>query len=269
MEIEKLKERIEKKEIQITKIDKRINKWASKCTKDEQDAIKELWDKKYAAFANWAKEYGVANGGDEYELWSAYRDKFEAVTQLNNYKNALQFEEAKAGEEKIKVLMDFLADWKAKVIEYIENNVEKAKEYYKLSSEYADLHNNRWKYLENHTREEFNTKLKELSEKSKKVQKQIDPLTLQAYNVYNDTLNYNYLNKELDKDVEAKYFNMVSRVTKIVGNITDASGLHIGKDGNINGIIVGDLGKARLETIGAGGYNIQVYHFRLLVKPIR
>ena len=66
-----------------------------------------------------------------------------------------------------------------------------------------------------------------------------------------------------------RYNELVDKVTKYTGEITDVSDLHIGRDGTLNGIVEGQSGKARIETIGAGGYNIQCYHYRCLVHPIK
>ena len=57
----------------------------------------------------------------------------------------------------------------------------------------------------------------------------------------------------------------MNRISIVVGVITDASGLFIGKTGGIEGLIRGTIGVARIETIGAGGYNIQCFHYRTLV----
>ena len=62
---------------------------------------------------------------------------------------------------------------------------------------------------------------------------------------------------------------MIDQVSEKIGEITDASHLSIGEKGEINGIIVGTNGKAKIETIGAGGYNIQRYHFRTLVHKLK
>ena len=72
----------------------------------------------------------------------------------------------------------------------------------------------------------------------------------------------------LSSEVNKKRADFYARCYKVVGDITDASSLHVGKNGSINGTIVGKLGKAVVETIMAGGYNVQVLHYRVLVTPL-
>ena len=72
MDIDVLKDRIAKKEVQIGKIDKRIKKWAAGCSAEAHEAIKNL-DSKYPAFVAWRKENNAPESGNEYELWSAYK----------------------------------------------------------------------------------------------------------------------------------------------------------------------------------------------------
>lgn len=73
--------------------------------------------------------------------------------------------------------------------------------------------------------------------------------------------------------VDALILNLVTRTVEITGQITDAKYLRVESDNNgysiINGIVIGEKGKARVESIGAGGYNIQRYHIRVLVKEVR
>ena len=77
------------------------------------------------------------------------------------------------------------------------------------------------------------------------------------------------LDKELEQEKNRKYDFIIERVNKIVGQITDATGLRIGAKNDLNGVIIGSRGKAHVETIGAGGYNIQCYHFRTLIKELK
>lgn len=77
------------------------------------------------------------------------------------------------------------------------------------------------------------------------------------------------LDKDLNREVELKYDDLINRANKVVGQITDASNLSVGPKGELDGIIEGTKGKARIETIGAGGYNIQIFHYRVLIHPIK
>lgn len=72
--------------------------------------------------------------------------------------------------------------------------------------------------------------------------------------------------KYLRKEADQKEDEIAIRVQKKCGKILDASDLKIGKNGTINGTIIGEKGTAHVETIVAGGYNIQQLHFRVLIK---
>lgn len=87
------------------------------------------------------------------------------------------------------------------------------------------------------------------------------------------------LNKILAQEKQAKYEDLCNRISAVVGEIQDVSNLSIGNQrGELNGIVMGSKGSARVETIGAGGYNVgeivnvrqgQVFHYRVLVHKIK
>ncbi|MCY9738158.1 hypothetical protein M5X17_31185 [Paenibacillus alvei] len=78
-----------------------------------------------------------------------------------------------------------------------------------------------------------------------------------------------WLEKILEEERRAKLFDLIRRINEIVGTITDAAYLRISEKGNLDGFIVGEKGKAQVLTIGAGGYNVQVFHYRTLVHEIK
>ena len=57
---------------------------------------------------------------------------------------------------------------------------------------------------------------------------------------------------------------MADRLKTEFGDIISTT-LYLGADGNVNGVIQGSKRTARIETIFAGGYNIQCLHTRLLI----
>ncbi|AZJ44162.1 hypothetical protein [Bacillus velezensis] len=73
----------------------------------------------------------------------------------------------------------------------------------------------------------------------------------------------------LDSEAYVKKVKLLSRIKKEVGQITNAADLYISNNGEINGIVHGEKGSINVETVSAGGINVQCFHYRVLVKPVR
>lgn len=78
----------------------------------------------------------------------------------------------------------------------------------------------------------------------------------------------NALDKELEKEKNNKLLDLMNRITSITGVIANATDLTISSSGDINGVIEGEKGNCIVNTIGAGGYNIQCFHYRVLVRKV-
>lgn len=70
------------------------------------------------------------------------------------------------------------------------------------------------------------------------------------------------------KEADNKYKKLIASIENKAGTIVDAAGLSVAKDGTINGLIVGEKETVRLETIKAGGHNVQCLHFRTKVSIV-
>jgi len=77
-----------------------------------------------------------------------------------------------------------------------------------------------------------------------------------------------YLENDIKKDVDAKRQIFMTRIKDKTGEIYSTM-LRIGMNGEINGIVRGEKGAVTVKTIGAGGWNIQKLHFRVLVKEYK
>ena len=69
-----------------------------------------------------------------------------------------------------------------------------------------------------------------------------------------------------NEDTATAYMkDLVHRIKNKVGEITNMKNIHFSGKA-LNGFVEGTLGTAYIETILAGGYNIQRLHYRVLVK---
>lgn len=94
---------------------------------------------------------------------------------------------------------------------------------------------------------------------------------------YDDIYNFAYktdeqIHKSNEQDAKILILNLYNRVKAITGEVTDWAGIRaeIGTWGGtvLNGVVIGKEGRARVESIFAGGYNIQRLHVRVLVHEI-
>lgn len=76
---------------------------------------------------------------------------------------------------------------------------------------------------------------------------------------------------EIEKDAKmsAEYFveDIWRRTREEIGEMTDASNVHVSGHA-LNGVFVGTEGKCSVETIVAGGYNIQREHLRAIIHKM-
>lgn len=183
---------------------------------------------------------------DEYQRRHLKSDKESGIKKLEKmeqtlYKYVAQKKKLeRTNIEVIPVIDEFLNIWKEKA----------KKEFIKEMEDFENLRDSRNQYSE---------------EEYKKELEKFDKVTFYLMNMH-PSWRIEELEKLLEEEKFKKLIDLTKRVNKICGKITNADDLLIGNRGDINGIIIGEKGKAEVRTIEAGGYNIQCFHFRVLIR---
>lgn len=176
--------------------------------------------------------------------------------------------------KKIEVIESFLSEWKKKVFDFYTKLREKYQKEMKyenflpdeIRENYLQAKKNNEYYLVNH--EINNEACKKQYECKKEWAKNLNGTAFDLISKYGEGFEER-LQKFLDKEVDNKRYNFVTRIEKKAGEIVDASHLRMGANGEINGIVTGTLESVKVETIYAGGHAVQCLHFRVLVKEIK
>ncbi len=296
MSEQELLDRISKCNDKIAKIQKRIEKWESKKSEEAfikdhapwesenpksiktmQDLINANWERLHNRYAEYTLEEAEVSIRKYYQEWLdncdkeigyANRDLVDVQNTINTYNNRLQLVQEKNARPVIQIFKDFFENWKQEIIEWLEPKIE---QYYDLNSKACELHNNRYsliglgKMFE--TKEEWEEEYKKIRSQERDIRD--IPWVKIALEKGMGKRGLGDFDKYLTNYMNDRYDELVVKVTEHVGNITDVSNLRVGYDGGLNGIIIGDQGKAKVETIVAGGYNIQCRHYRCLVHKLK
>lgn len=258
---EQLQERVSKLEVKIEKTRKAINKYYNSLSEEGKkladNEVGKRWEERKSLNINWDDETNL----DSYYRKSSELREFENT--LNKYKNQIQ---ALEDLIEIPVLREFLNNWKEGVIEY---NI-------RLSDTYKEkLSSINEKYFKNGIISDP-VLSREYSKEINQLDKMFGKYIVDLVRYYRKSKN-EQIKKDIEKEAQKKYEALVDRINNIVGTITNCKYLNIGSNGEINGIIEGDKGKAKVETIEAGGYNEniivnvkhgQCFHYRVLVKEL-
>lgn len=77
-----------------------------------------------------------------------------------------------------------------------------------------------------------------------------------------------FLDAVLEEEKKQKLLTLINSITNITGPITDAKYLYVSESGDLNGVIFGENGVGKVQSFGAGGWNIQCFHYRARVDDV-
>ena len=175
--------------------------------------------------------------------------------------------------EQIPAIEEFLNAWKLKAIEWHEHDFAKLQNYLaEYRSKKEEFRQWRIEQFQNEyiRNKEMFEKEKELGLDYETHQKKLR-IGFNSISIRLLDFRQNWkpeLERLMENEKNAKRRNLIERVKKVVGEITDATGLYIGQNAEINGVVIGTKNSAKVETITAGGYNIQCFHYRVLVHEL-
>lgn len=204
----------------------------------------------------------------EYDERSTAKDLEAARKNLEKYTAQLAQETEKAASRNVPVILEFLDRWQDRVFKFYVNAhpafIEALNDWYKEDSDYCD-----WFNHDSHNATVEERKARRIAHQDAKKEFQATWGWMEQYCDYRHKLDTEKLRKELKQEANRKYDFIIERTNAICGEITDAAGLTIGEKDDLNGFIIGKKGTAKVQTIGAGGYNIQCYHFRTLIHELK
>lgn len=269
----------------VQKAGEKVEKCKGTIARHEKQLVKKLAKVSDlgATLENLSEKREEYRGGDRswdlYEVESKLNDIDGAKKKLRDAEIILENWQEKLNKEIDKVnfinnnapqvIIDFLEDWKNKAYDW---HVKKYEAYQNFKAELDKEVAQAKSEIGNPTYREMERALKEKGLDYKSVQSKkanfAGGTILHMDGIRNEKDRLDWLEKTLQNEKIAKLIDLITRINDIVGTITDASHLRVSQVGNLNGFIDGKKGRAKVETIGAGGYNIQCFHYRTLVHKI-
>lgn len=217
----------------------------------------------------------------ESDLRSANKDLEAAKKSLAKYEEDLATANDKAASRNVPAITEFLNKWKDRMTKYYGGGIHTYYDAKELIHEMFKVDYDRACKASEELRErvygKFETQeveVRGINGRPRKIKTQVKVKDgdLEDFRQYlgerNETEARAKLEKDLTEEYNRKYDFIIERTNEIVKVITDASGLKVGAKGDLNGFIIGTNGTAKVQTIGAGGYNIQCFHFRTLINRI-
>lgn len=237
MKSKELKEKLTTAEAKVEKIKNTIERHKKQAEKKLQIIHKNNWNEK-----------------DKF----SYRSNNEAYWTICEYENKL--DDIKLAERKLKDAEIVITHWSKKLNKQLKLETVYEKEMPEIFKQCQVEFAEEWTKADIKTREyvkkcKQEMEYKEFRKKFKYTQEEMIYKTDEE------------IKKSNMRDAELFIIDLYNRVKVITGEVTNWNNIHYAGKA-LNGTVEGENGKAIVETIGAGGYNIQRYHLRVLVKEV-
>jgi hypothetical protein len=261
--LERLQASTEKAEAKVEKCKKTIERHKKQLAKKEAVLIKAGFTKEQVENDIDSIKWPEPNkpGGEFYweacdvehkrrDIRDAGKKLEKAEKTLSNWKEKLAAEQKE--EDNVKkadvpeVIMEFLNRWEDEAVAW---NVEKANEV-----------------------DEYIKKLKErgyTAERAVEIAANNHGQLAVFASRFEGVKRENFIKDEIAHEKKRKGLKIVWDIKGYAGEIKSYERLYVDVSGNLNGIVVGERNTVEVNTIGAGGYNIQRYHYRTLVKVVK
>ncbi len=243
MDVEKTKEGLRKA---VEKLDKKIallEKYKAKAIKQRESIVAKGWD---------PDDRYCRQGTPEHQ------DCYWAVCDYKETLNSI-----KRTESAIEDLNGTVSHWREK----LDKALAEAKEHDELPEILITVENNivtEWNRFDFERRANLKSEYAVMDHKDF-----IRRFTYSGYSFMR--LTNDEIKKSNERSARALVLNLWKRVKDITGTVTDTSNLFITGANEyegiaLNGSVIGENGVANVESILAGGYNIQKLHIRTLVR---
>lgn len=234
---DELKEKVIKAEEKVTKCKATIERHIKQAEKKKLLIISKGWnpDDKYC-------KKGTQEYDDSYWLICEYSGKLEDI---------------KSATRKLQDVEIILSNWNEKLSKQLKIERTLAFEMPEIFIQCQEFLAQKWTEYDIFTRELMLKRRDKMSHEE-----------FREYYSFSDEDSLNKTDEEFNKietrQAELWIIDLYNRVKAVTGEVTDWSNIHFSGKA-LAGIIKGENGNARVETISAGGYNIQRYHLRTLV----
>lgn len=248
--------------MKITTLQERIEKATQKIEKKQNTILKKTAqiEKKYSALKKLGIEDPENRDVEEFRDTENWHDVYWTYAEIGHLK-----EDITRGGKEIEATKKTLEKYEAQLAGEIEKESIFLKEVPEVFKDLIDELVDTWDAWDKARKERLRNVYKELG-----YSKFVKSYTYADYEFM--SISSEKIHSDNERDAKALVLDLYYRVKDVTGEVTNWSGIEATQGTNgftvLNGTVTGKEGRAKVESILAGGYNIQRLHVRVLVHEI-